>query len=153
MGTIIDRFLKKLSKPNRKGCIKWLGWKNHDGYGKFSVNKKLKFAHRFSYEYYVGKIPDKKNVLHKCDVRDCCNPEHLYIGTQSENNTDAYDRKRRSSLGSKNGHAKLNENEVLYIKEAIRLKTKTCAQLARDFKTSESCMHDIKHGRSWRDLK
>jgi len=148
MLSLEERFKRKLTKPDKNGCIKWLGWKNHDGYGKFSIGKKYKFAHRMAYELYVEKIPQDKNVLHKCDVRDCCNIEHLYIGTQKENNIDAHTRKRRSSKGSRNGYAQLNEKDVKYIKS--QLGKISVAQLARDYDVSESCIHDIKHGRSWK---
>jgi hypothetical protein len=151
MVSIEERFNKKLGKPDKNGCIKWKGWKNDDGYGKFSIDKKYKFAHRYAYELLVGKIPEGKNVLHKCDVRDCCNTEHLYIGTQHENNKDSHQRNRRSSKGSKNGYAKLKEKDVLWIKSMFN--KISCASLSRMFNVSESCIHDIKHGRSWKDLK
>ncbi len=150
MLSLEKRFRNKLSNPNNKGCIRWLGWKNDDGYGKFSVGKIYKFAHRIAYELFVGEIPKGKNILHKCDVRDCCNIDHLYIGTQHENNIDAHTRKRRSSKGVENGHAKLDEKDVKYIKSMFG--KITVAQLSRDYKVSESCIHDIKHGRSWRDI-
>ncbi len=73
MRDLEKRFKDKLSGKDKNGCIRWLGWKNDDGYGKFSVNKRYKFAHRMAYELFVGEIPEGKNVLHKCDVRDCCN--------------------------------------------------------------------------------
>lgn len=150
MISVVDRFKKKLAPKDKNGCIKWLGWKNDDGYGKFSVNKRYVFAHRYSYELFVADIPKGKCVLHTCDVRDCCSPEHLYIGTQHENNIDAHKRKRRSSLGSKNGYAKLTEKNVVYIK--MNLFKYSCAYLSRKFKVSESCIHDIKHGRSWKHI-
>jgi hypothetical protein len=150
MVSLIERFKNKLANKNKNGCIKWLGWKNHDGYGKFSLGKVYKFAHRFAYELGIGTIPKGKYVLHKCDVRECCNIEHLYIGTQHENNKDSYERHRRNSTGVNNGHAILNEDNVRYIKSMFG--KITCAQLARDFKVSESCIHDIKHGRSWRHI-
>lgn len=147
---MVVRFKKKLSKPDKNGCIRWLGWKNDDGYGKFSVGKLYKFAHRMAWEFYIGKIPEGKCVLHHCDVRDCCNVMHLYIGTQHENNLDAHERKRRSSLGSDNGYAKLTEKDVKYIKSQFG--KISVAKLSRNFCVSESCIHDIKHGRSWRHL-
>ena len=147
---MMSRFKSKLRRRNKNGCIKWSGWKNENGYGKFSVGNIYKLAHRMAYELFVGKIPEGKFILHKCDVPDCCNVEHLYIGTQEDNMRDVRERNRRNNSGSKNGHAKLTEKEVIYIKSL--LKTVSCAKLSREFGVSESCIHDIKHGRSWSEI-
>ncbi len=150
MVELVNRFKAKLSKPDKNGCIRWKGWKNEHGYGKFSIGKLYQFAHRFAYELYKEKIPDGKCVLHKCDVRDCCNVDHLYVGNQFDNMRDAAIRNRFNRKGSNNGHSRLNEEDVKYIKRSFD--QITCAQLAREFKVSESCIHDIKHGRSWNDI-
>ncbi len=68
-----------------------------------------------------------------------------------ENNIDAHERKRRSSIGSNNGHARLKEEDVRRIRK--KFGKITVAQLARDYMVSESCIHDIKHGRSWKYLE
>lgn len=52
-------------------------------------------AHRISWEIHRGNIPKGMYVLHKCDVPGCVNPDHLYLGTQSENMRDAYHRGRK----------------------------------------------------------
>lgn len=148
---LIDRFKKKLAKPDKNGCILWMGWKNDDGYGKFSVGKKYKFAHRMAYELFLKPVPSGKKVLHTCDVRACCNVEHLYIGSQFDNMRDCSQRKRfNDRTGTKNGMAILNEKKVRQIRDSLG--KISCAQLARDFKVTESCIQDIKHNRSWKDI-
>ena len=82
-----DRFLSKLT-PTKDGCLVWTGSTNQKGYGRFSINYKKVAVHRFSYETYVGEIPEDLYVLHSCDVRACVLPSHLRLGTQKENMED-----------------------------------------------------------------
>lgn len=56
---------------------------------------KIEKAHRVSYMAFVGEIPDGKLVLHSCDMRACINPDHLHIGTQSDNMREMWQRGRR----------------------------------------------------------
>jgi hypothetical protein len=60
-----------------------------------------------SWELAHGPIPDGLNVLHVCDVRDCVNPQHLFVGTQSENMKDAFrkGRIRRDGINNPNHHS------------------------------------------------
>ena len=83
-------------EPNT-GCWLWDG-RDIKGYGAVSVANKSKLAHRVSYEYHKGPIPDGMFVLHKCDMPLCINPEHLFLGTHAENMADMK-RKGRGSGG------------------------------------------------------
>lgn len=147
---IMSKFNSKLSEKNNDGCIIWKGWKNKDGYGKFSVDKLYVLAHRFAYEKFIGSIPEGKNVLHICDIRDCCNVEHLYIGDQFDNMCDASERNRFNRKGEQNSRSKLSNASVIYMRQFFG--KISVAQLARDFEVSESTIHGIKHGRTWKDI-
>ena len=81
------RFLKYIKKTPT--CWLWIASKDNGGYGTLGRDGKLEKAHRLSWEFYNGLIPKGMNVLHKCDVRDCVNPEHLWLGTQFDNMQDA----------------------------------------------------------------
>lgn len=86
------RFFSKVKKSN--GCWLWTGSLN-DGYGRFRFENVIKLAHRFSWEIHKGKIPAGMNVLHRCDVRNCVNPEHLFIGSHLDNAIDCINKGRR----------------------------------------------------------
>lgn len=76
------------------GCWLWTGWKNNWGYGEVCFKGKNLRMHRLSYLVHKGPIPPKMLVCHKCDTPACCNPDHLWLGTNKENHWDARDKKR-----------------------------------------------------------
>lgn len=66
-------------------CWEWLGWRDKDGYGKYSPYKVGLRAHRYSYETFIGDIPDGYVIDHLCRNTSCVNPEHLEPVTNKEN--------------------------------------------------------------------
>jgi hypothetical protein len=116
---IKERLLSSISKPKgESGCWLWLGSKLPRGYGILSVQSKKKYAHRLSYETFVGPVPDGLDVMHLCDNPSCINPGHLQAGTHKQNMEDC-SRKGRAANGEKNSQSKLTLAEV---KEMIRLR-------------------------------
>lgn len=89
-------------------------------------------------------------MLHKCDNRQCTNPEHLFLGTQKQNVSDMKSKGREANRkGISNGRAKLNEAQVREIKAAITAKNETLASLARRFGVAEGMIGFIKRGEAW----
>jgi hypothetical protein len=86
------------------GCWLWTKAKTTDGYGQKHIDGKLEYAHRLSWKLHRGEIPAGLFVLHKCDVRNCINPEHLFLGSCKDNVLDARAKGRLTRLLCKHGH-------------------------------------------------
>ena len=88
------RFWNK-TKKQKSGCWEWTGSKFKSGYGQVRIKRKLARAHRIAWELVNGPIPKGMCVLHRCDNPPCVNPDHLFLGTQSENMQDMVEKDRR----------------------------------------------------------
>ena len=102
----------KVSEEDANGCWIWQQSSDKDGYGKIVVDGVLKRAHRLSYETFVGEIPDGLYVLHRCDVRNCVNPQHLFLGTHQDNMDDMNSKGR-------NGRYRLTEDQITHIEYLV----------------------------------
>ena len=87
------------SAPSENGCWVWLRGKDSAGYGSLYWLGLRDRAHRFSWRAFRGPIPKGLYVLHRCDNRPCVNPDHLFIGTHSENMADKVQKGRNVSPG------------------------------------------------------
>lgn len=80
----IDRFNEKI-QVTATGCHEWTAYRGHGGYGRFYLDGPAVMAHRWSYEYHVGPIPEGLVLDHLCRNPPCVNPEHLEPVTYAEN--------------------------------------------------------------------
>lgn len=142
------------SHDNINTCWVWTG-NTRDGYGRFSIynigkKRKHKQAHRFSWELHNGPIPEKLEILHKCDNRPCVNPTHLFLGTILDNMKDR-NRKERQARGEKIGKSKLKEEQVREIRKRA-LAGEVARIVGADYGISNSTVSAIKLGQSWKHV-
>jgi hypothetical protein len=144
--------IERLSIPvTESGCWLWIGYLNHYGYGRFCLNGKAIGAHRASWIAFNGPIPIGMHVLHRCDVRSCVNPDHLFLGTQSDNVRDMHAKGRHPGGGAKGeaSHtAKLTEADVRYIRNT----EKYTKGLSKRFGVSNSRISAIRKRVNWRHI-
>jgi hypothetical protein len=82
-----EDFWDKVGEPNENGCRIWQGAEMNRGYGQFVMGGKVKRAHQWSFFFANGHEPENW-VLHRCGVKLCVNPDHLYDGTPKDNALD-----------------------------------------------------------------
>lgn len=111
------RLAAKLSPPTERGCTEFLGGRDRAGYGKFWWNGATHIAHRAAWLLSCGPIPDGLFVCHRCDNPPCCNIEHLFLGTTTENQADSITKGRRVR-GERIHTAKLTTAAVRAIRAA-----------------------------------
>lgn len=148
----MERFLAKVSPEPNTGCWLWTGYLEADGYGLMQVGKKkVVRAHRFSWIALRGEIPPGMAVCHKCDVRSCVNPDHLFLGTQADNMADASRKGRWNNWSG--GRRILTTEQVRTIRKMLFRKELTHASIAVKFGVSLGAISKIRSGTTWRHVQ
>lgn len=131
-------------------CWDWTGAPEKSwGYGRIKINGKSIRAHRLSYEFHVGPIPTGLLVCHTCDRPICVNPEHLFLGTDLDNQRDCISKGRTNyQSGVAHWNARLRPSEVLEIKAS----NDPPLELARRFSVSTGTIYAIRKGIIWRNV-
>lgn len=137
-----------MPEPNT-GCWLWTQCINKGGYGQICIRGKAVLANRFSFMLFKGD-PSGYCVLHTCDNRLCVNPDHLYLGDRAQNAKDR-DSRGRVQRGERHVRAKLNELQVVIIREAIKDGFSN-ASISRYFKVKENTISNIKIGDTWKHI-
>lgn len=148
MSTLAERFERLYAPVPEAGCWLWIGAALPRGYGRITVRTGVSdYAHRLSWEMHRGGIPDGMFVCHKCDTPRCVNPDHLFLGTHTENMTDMAV-KGRALAGERGTSAKLTEDQVRYVLMSPESGVTVAAKLG----VSTSAISLIRTGQRWRHL-
>jgi len=168
------RVNKNSTTPEVNGarCWEWLGSLDSTGYGAFALGKrenggsKNHKAHRLAWMSTHGRIPVGKILLHSCDNRVCVNPAHLRVGTPAENSADMAAKGRASqgdghysrtspellARGTNNARARLDEDQVIAIREKFAGIRGQLSELAREYGMPVTAIHEIVNNKVWKHL-
>lgn len=138
-----------MPEPN-SGCWLWTGSYQPSGYGIYEIPfaKQRIRAHRLSWVLHCGEIPENLCVCHRCDVRGCVNPTHLWLGTTQENTADKTAKNRQA----RNTRANCRANKLDWAKVAlIRQDLRTHAAIAAEYGVSHSLITQVKNRVIWRE--
>ena len=134
----VRRFWSKVLINDLSSCWEWQASKTKTGYGYFGISRSNKtsilLAHRVSFAIHNGEIPDGMYVCHHCDNPSCCNPSHLFSGTQKQNLQDAARKGRMNRLLS---------NESIEIVKSLRKDGMILREIAERFGVSISVIYDV----------
>lgn len=145
------RFWAKVDRRGPDECWLWIGAKKGHGYGRFKHRR----AHRVSFELHHRLLALGECVLHRCDVPSCCNPKHLWAGSQQENMADMLKKGRHgrgAPRGEKHGVAKLTENQVLMIRARYANGGITQKSLATEIGIDQTLVSMIVMRKIWRHI-
>lgn len=144
------RFLGKIDMSGE--CWEWTG-AIRNGYGTIKHEGKNLSTHVVAYRIFHGEIPPGCLVCHKCDNRLCCNPDHLYAGTYSDNARDMHDRRRFAApRGEDVPQSVLTEDLVREIMRLFRHRSYGARRIATRLGLNENTVKGVVAGRTWRHV-
>ncbi len=152
----VEKLLSFVDASGPGACWEWTKSTSKSGYGNISINGKTRLVHRVSFEIFNGEIPDRMIVCHRCDRRNCINPNHLFLGTHKDNTQDMIKKGRQHvPLGKEhwhfNGNKKLCPDDVVKIKRKIK-EGFSSVKIASDFNVTTSSISGIKNNKTWKHI-
>lgn len=146
------RILASIDKDGN--CWVWKGQRNKLGYGFLRIETHHVRAHRASYMAFYGDIPEGMLICHKCDNPSCVNPDHLFVGTNSDNSRDMSMKGRAGNQGkpsilrgSRHPRSKLTIAQAREIKNSAR----PVKELSQEYGVSKTLVRGIRSGTHWPD--
>lgn len=141
----VEQFWSHVDKRGPNDCWFWTGTVQSKGYGLY--NQCL--AHRLAYQLATGMNPGLLLVCHHCDVRLCCNPRHLFLGTAQDNSDDMKQKERQQRCaGEEASRAELTSANVVSIRNSLA----THRILAKQYGVSESTIASARTGKTWKTV-
>jgi len=137
-------------------CWEWTGKKSVKGYGQVWMGDAYTGAHRRAWALCYGTIPHGVLVCHRCDNPPCCNPDHLFLGTPTDNMADMHAKGRGRSpgvglRGEVNPCARLTEQQVIAIRQ--RYQRGIGERLASEYGVSSALISLIVNDKVWRHVR
>jgi hypothetical protein len=127
-------------------CWPWEGYCLDSDYGQFKVNYRNYRVHRLAYWVHYKQQPNEKLVCHHCDNKKCCNPLHLFLGSNADNSADMVKKNRVSHIyGMNHGQHKLTDAQVYVIRDS----TQTCEELGYLYNISPAMISNIRCRKNW----
>lgn len=157
-------FWERVAIISPDSCWVWNGPRDKDGYGTTSWRGKTARAHRVAYEIANNDRPEL-NVCHTCDNPPCCNPNHLFKGTQADNRKDCVEKGRQAkgathrnnlypdsvNRGDSHGRTVLKEQQIGDIWSKL-VSQETAASIAREYQVGPHIVENIRSGRTWKHI-
>lgn len=135
-------------------CWEWEGCRDDRGYGTLGFGGRRRTrAHRVAFELAHGPIPSGHVVCHSCDNPPCCNPAHLFLGTQGDNNRDRHEKGRSRNLdpGERHPKAKLTNEQVRVVRAEYERGGVTQQDLAARWGVSRGNLSKILNRKAYLD--
>lgn len=143
----LANFLAKVDERGPNECWHWKASRDNGGRGQFAIRGQSPHrAHRIAWIIANGPIPDGLCVCHKCDNPPCCNPAHLFLGTQIENIADMHMKGRNSVVG--HFPPKLTQEQVKQIRGLYP--SISMRQIGRKYGVCAAAVCRIVHGTRWK---
>jgi hypothetical protein len=158
-GTVEERFWAKVERG--PGCWEWTARRHRKGYGQFTMDRggsrwTTVAAHRVAWELTHGPIPEGQLVCHRCDNPPCCNPEHLFLGTTSDNVVDSVVKGRwtrnpwrNQPKGERTANAKLTEAAVREIRQRYATGGISQQTLATEYGVNQTKISAVVRRETW----
>ena len=161
MKDICDRFWSKVNILGKDDCWNWTAGIDTPGYGGFKYNGKKINSHVMTWILTNGEVPKGFWILHTCDNKLCCNPNHLFLGTPLDNVRDMIKKGRNvvtlkihpelAARGEKASSAKLKAFQVIEIREKLK-QGFTLAELSREYKVDARLIAGIRDNKYWKSV-
>jgi hypothetical protein len=161
-----NRFWANVQKTDK--CWIWIGRRTKQGYGSFSglrqglgvfpENGRISTsAHRFSWKFKNGPIPNGLDVLHYCDTPPCVNPDHLWLGTDLDNMRDKVRKGRQNSpSGIEHYHAHMTSEDAIRAmrKENTKfpMENSTVLRISQKYGVSANVVRNVIYRKSYKNV-
>jgi hypothetical protein len=146
----------RVAPPDHNGCRLWTGGLATGGYGVIGIETgRTDRVHRVAWELSNNKkLESKECVCHACDVKLCCEPSHLWIGSLADNNADKMAKDRHRTVGRRGelrGSTVLTSAKVEQIRMRYATNTLFYTDLALEYGVTPGLIGQIVRGEIWPD--